>query len=695
VGSRELLPDLEALDWSDRDVGVAFDRDGPRPKKQVRKEAQKLAKVLGEKGAKVKVVWLPATPDGSKVGPDDYLRNHTKEELRALLVEAPTAIEALGAGKDSLADMLAGMVRASGADLFKDADDVAFATIPVGGHAETWPLKSRGFKSWVRHAFFKRYEKAVPASALADAVATLEGCALYEGKTCAVHVRVAGHEGKVYVDLVDPDWRAVEVDAAGWRIVERSPVRFRRAKAMAPLPAPVRGGSVGDLRPFLNMNDDDFVLAVAWLVGAFHPDGPYTALTIHGPHGSTKSTSARVVRSLVDPSTMPLRAEPHGERDLAIASGNAWVIGFDNISYLEPWLSDALCRLATGGGFGTRTLYENDEETILSAKHPVILNGIEEFGTRPDFLDRNLSINCRELAPGQRKPERVFREEFNAAQPRILGAVLDAVSAGLRNLPTAEVDPDARMSDFAQWVAACEPALGWQVGTFRRVYAKNRAGANELALEASSVGPYLLRLKLPWRGTASELLAELEQLAPDRETRRKAWPLSGRGVSGALRRLKPNLRAAGIEVGFGRDGHHSNTRQITITRTSPSAKAPSAPSALSAPSAPGENKLENGEKVRTVGGPRPSAPPGNRPPAADGPSANGADGVVVPSPTGPNLVADGWPPSADGRTPPTVRTQLAKNELENGECGRSHGADDLPATSSHLSDADEEMEVIL
>jgi hypothetical protein len=49
-------------------------------------------------------------------------------------------------------------------------------------------------------------------------------------------------------------------------------------------------------------------------------------------------------------------------------------VALDNLSDIKPWLSDCLCRLSTGGGFSTRTLFENDEETIFNATRPVILN---------------------------------------------------------------------------------------------------------------------------------------------------------------------------------------------------------------------------------------------------------------------------------------------------------------------------------
>jgi hypothetical protein len=67
------------------------------------------------------------------------------------------------------------------------------------------------------------------------------------------------------------------------------PVRFRRAAGMLPLPIPQRGGSLEALGPFLNVADrSGFVLAVAWLLAALRPGGPYPLLAVSGEHGSSQ-----------------------------------------------------------------------------------------------------------------------------------------------------------------------------------------------------------------------------------------------------------------------------------------------------------------------------------------------------------------------------------------------------------------------
>ena len=237
----------------------------------------------------------------------------------------------------------------------------------------------------------------------------IEAKARFDAPERAVHVRVGGMDGKIYLDLCDETWRAVEIDVNGWRVVDSPPVRFRRAAGMLPLPLPVAGGSIEELRPFLNVrsenNDFDFILTVAWLLAALRDRGPYPVLALFGEQGTAKSTFAEILRMLVDPNTMLSRAPPREDRDLFIAAMNGHVLVFDNISDLADWISDTLCRLSTGGGFATRQLYTDQDEVLLNAIRPSILNGIEDVVNRPDLADRAICLTLQPIPDDKRRLE--------------------------------------------------------------------------------------------------------------------------------------------------------------------------------------------------------------------------------------------------------------------------------------------------
>ena len=302
-----------------------------------------------------------------------------------------------------------------------------------------------------------------------------------------MHVRVAGVGGRIYLDLADESWRAVEIDTDGWRVIDEPPVRFRRASGMQALPMPVPGGSVEMLRSFLNVKTDgDFVLVVAWVLACLRDRGPYPVMVLSGEQGSAKSTFSAILRALFDPNTAPLRALPREDRDLFIAASNGHLLCFDNVSGLPAWISDTLCRLATGGGFAVRQLYSDQDEVLFDATRPVILNGIEDIVARPDLADRAIFLTLEAIPEERRRPEDALWEEFKARRPSILGALLDAIVEGLRRLPETHLPKLPRMADFALWASACESAL-WPTGTFWSAYGGNRDEAVEGVIEADPV----------------------------------------------------------------------------------------------------------------------------------------------------------------------------------------------------------------
>lgn len=468
--------------------------------------------------------------------------------------------------RESQATRLIRLVESSGAELFHDRIGDAFATAQVGSHRETMRIDSRIFRRWLSLMFYQSEAKAPAPNSLASVIPTLEAKAAIEGQSREVFLRVAGFDGRVYLDLCDEGWNAIEISANGWKVIESGacPVRFRRSRGMLAIPRPEHGGKIKLLGDLLNLGgENDFKLAVAWLVGALHPSGPYPVLALHGEQGSGKTLSSTMLRSLIDPGKPALRAEPREVRDLMIAASSAWVCAYDNLSTLWPWLSDALCRLSTGGGFGTRTLYSDQDETIFDAKRPILLTGIEEIIIRGDLADRTIVIYLPEIDGKRRKDEIQCLADFELARPRVLGSLLDAVAGAIADAGSVRLETLPRMADFALWVTAGEKRLGWKGGDFIRAYNTNRHDVNNLPLE-TPLCEAIQKLPTSWTGTATELLARLESIADERVKRMKAWPASPRSLSNALRRLAPNLREAGISVEFGRREPGTGNRLIRV-----------------------------------------------------------------------------------------------------------------------------------
>jgi len=428
---------------------------------------------------------------------------------------------------------------ATAARLFHASDGTGFADLIIDGHRETWPLRSKRFQGWLRQQYYERTWDAPSPAALNTALNVLEAQAQFDGPQLQVSVRLAEEEGLIYLDLADEFWRCVEIGAHGWRIAEDPPVRFRRSAGMQRLPLPLRDGSIEALAPFLNLAcENDFVLILAWLLGALRAGGPYPVLAIAGEQGSAKTVLSKLLRALIDPSVAPVRALPRDERELFIAASHSHVLAFDNLSGLPPWLSDTLCRLTSGGAFSTRRLFTDQDEIFFAAARPVIVNGIEDIITRPDLADRAILLTLAPIAEWQRRPEHALWREFELARPYILGALLDAAAHGLRMLPRSAFCP---------------------AGAFEAAYSNNRRDAIENMVDADSVAACVRELmtdRAQWTGSASDLLQA--------GTNRPGWPKSPRALAGRLRRAQTFLRSLGIEIAFGREGRFG-TRTIRIT----------------------------------------------------------------------------------------------------------------------------------
>ena len=456
-----------------------------------------------------------------------------------------------------------------GAELWHSPGREAFASIPVNGHVEHWPIKGEIFRDWLSGEYYERRGTAPGEAAIKDALATLSARALHSGPEHLTHLRAGAVGSDIYIDLADSHWRAVRVTASGWEVVDRPPIKFRRPNAMRPLPVPESEATTDELRDLMNFSTEgDFRLLVAWLVAAFNPDIPCPILAINGEQGSAKSSMSTLLRTLIDPNIAPIRASPRDEQDFVIAAFNSRVLVLDNLSDVPVWLSDALCRLTTGGGFSTRKLFSDRDEMVFQIKRPVILNGIPDLARRPDLADRCIMITLPAIPEDRRRTEADYWSVFGRRQGHIFGALLDGVASGLRRRSSVALDKFPRMADFAVWASAAEEGLGWRSGEFMEAYALNRAGAVETTIEADPVAVALRKVVAPgdWEGTATDLLACMEDQITDAIKKSRTWP-TVYNIRSRLRRLASPLRSQGIEMDLDTRDPKDRSRLIILRKS--------------------------------------------------------------------------------------------------------------------------------
>jgi hypothetical protein len=338
-------------------------------------------------------------------------------------------------------------------------------------------------------------------------------------------------------------------------------VAFRRAKGMLALPCPIPG-DLTEIMRLLNVEDADWVLCAAWLVGALRASGPYPILALHGEQGSAKTVCTKMLRQLLDPSALMVRSMFREERDLAIAASNTLILAWDNISKLADWQSDALCRVATGSGFATRKLHSDDEEVLFESARPMILNGIEHLAERADLADRTIMLELPIIPESKRLAESELWTQFYSLWPKVLGGLCQAAALALCNRDRTRLPGLPRMADFALWATAAEPALGCGAGEFMRAYTGNR----QMVVEATIDGDIVARaikewIADEWTGTWTELLALLEGAVDERTKKSHSWPGNARALSGRVKRQAPFLRAAGVDV-----VRHPRGRRVTFRR---------------------------------------------------------------------------------------------------------------------------------
>jgi putative DNA primase/helicase len=571
-------------DWSPlrgRAVTIWPDADGPGL--EYARHVAKLATAAG--AASVAMVSPPLGVKDTWDAADALTEGWTVERAAELVAAATTAKAAAnnnntagerdetseddtgpgGRRRTPQRDVLIGLTEF--VELWHDAGRTAYASFTIENHHEHWPVRSRDFRMWLSGRFYEQTGGAIGGQALEDGLRILEARAVHDGPQYEPFIRVGRHGDKQYLDLCDARWRAVEITAAGWAVVGSPPLKFLRSSSMRPLPEPEAGGMIEELRGFFKVrSDEDFKLLVACLVAALRERGPYPVLVVNGEQGAGKSVVSRMMRSLVDPSAALTRGVPKDDRDLMVSASNSWMLAFDNLSGVPAWFADALARLATGSGYATRMLHTDRDEFIFEGSRPIVLNGIPLLTDRADLADRSITIHLSAIPDAERQPEDELLAGFNDARPSILGALLDAVSAALRNLPTVKLDRPPRMADFAKWTTAAEPGLGWEKGAFLAAYSENRRDVMRGALEADSVGMAIDQLNPGcaevFEGTPAELLTAINAITSEPTRRSKYWPQSPAQMGNRLTRVTPLLRPAGYVI----ERRHSGKNMIIIVR---------------------------------------------------------------------------------------------------------------------------------
>ncbi len=465
------------------------------------------------------------------------------------------------------AEQLINSIIESEATLFHDQRKVPYIAYHGDGSLVDI-LSSKHFKTWLANRYWTLAHKPLPRDADNTVSKTLAGFAVFENPQIDLNVRHSKNSSGYWYDLGDGS--AVHLDSTGWTINPKPPILFRRYSHQQVQNHPVAGGSVTDLRPFINIPDDDdatWLLFVVNLITAFVPGFPHPILIVFGPQGAGKTTPMRIMKKLLDPSVLQGTLLPTKEAEFVQQAEHHAFLFFDNLSSISARMSDALARAATGDGFSSRELYTTDDDFIRIIQRPIALNGINQVISKPDLLDRSILIKVARIAENKREAEEQYWEAFNGLKPGILGAIFDVLSAALAIYPDVVLDAMPRMADFARLGSAVAIALGSTQAEFMSAYLDNIRLQHEEAIEASPVAKAIIRLMHDfddWEGFPSELLSILNKRDTTFDlSSSPLWPKAPEWMTRRVNEAQTNLETEGIHVEITRN---VDGRKIHLTK---------------------------------------------------------------------------------------------------------------------------------
>ncbi|MBP9819120.1 hypothetical protein KBC79_00055 [Candidatus Woesebacteria bacterium] len=422
----------------------------------------------------------------------------------------PTSIQPTSQGQTE-ADLLINLVTEKDFKFFLDQHGQACFVDPAKPFVAI-KIDSESAFSVLAKEYYNEYRKAVPKSTISKASYTLKGLTEIQGSREFVHNRIAQLPDQIIYDLGD-DENVVIVDSEGWRIVQESPVFFRRFNHQQVQVKPERGGRIHEFLKYINVKDEaSQLLILTYLPTAFFSDIERPILLMHGPEGSGKSTCFGFIRSIIDPSILESLDIKKNTDELAIQANEHYCFFIDNVSYLNQEISNSLCRFVTGEAYAKRKLYTDDTTFMMSFKRLVGLNGVAQFASAPDLLDRSIIINLRRLNDTERASNRELKRNFEREKSQLFGAVLDLVSTVMKTAHDLQFSHLPRLADYFRYGCAVTQGLGISIDQFENIYQANVDLQKEESLEASPIA-LIIRTFIDshgnWSGPSAQLYGVL------------------------------------------------------------------------------------------------------------------------------------------------------------------------------------------
>lgn len=446
---------------------------------------------------------------------------------------------------------------------FVSTDGQACVSLPLSAFShQVCSVHSPRFRDWLIDAFFREHREPPTPYALRQTIRTLEARAICSGAELPVNRRVASrgnpHQpNAILLDLANAAGEIVEITSDGWHITTDPAAAFllSRGNAELPHPNPLPDTShepLAALQRLLNIGTTDFQRTLVWLLTTLRPAGPHPILLLNGPPSSGKSSAARMLRALIDPSSAPLLSLPYSEPELLAVAQHNWILAFDHVGPVRHGPSNTLCRLATGATLRHREKGDEREPLVQELHRPILITATAEWNPNEDLAERSLTVQLHTLTPATRRTETELWQEFESHRGAILAALCDATVVAMRAQLAKSPAPNSQLSVTNHSDAAC-----WTIDALpgRKQSILDALNSTPTTPVLESIAAFLEKTP-QWTGTATDLIYEIGVTS-----------VTAHGISHHLRRHNNLLESKNIRVTFTRV--HNGARLITLDRATP------------------------------------------------------------------------------------------------------------------------------
>lgn len=390
----------------------------------------------------------------------------------------------------STSDIILHDIMEAGHKFYHDKSDVAYVSFEDNGYTKHLVVQDSSYMQQIRYMYLKKYGKSLHKDCIQQILDTLEVKALHEGNLIQPAIRCKYLQGKIYYYLADDEQTVICIDEDGLHFMKQSPIPFIKRKTMGEQVVPLE--SKTSFRKLASKHwkfasKTDRMLHHILLISRYISDVPLPIIYYHGDRGSAKTTSMRMDKMLIDPSPIDVKALPKNINDVIASLSTQYMICYDNIDRIAPYLSDIMCITTTNGYYSKKKLYSNNDEYPIMLNARLSFTGITNISNKADLIDRMVCLKLKRIDAKKRKTLDEVMDAFKKDVPYLLYEIMKILAKSIQVYKELDLHSLPRMADFAKWGYAIAEVMGYGGETFLEAYEKNQNGLLESMVEEDSL----------------------------------------------------------------------------------------------------------------------------------------------------------------------------------------------------------------